>query len=53
MPLTIRQIHPVFVGEVTGVDCRKPLSREEVAAIHAGMEQYAVLVLRDQNITFA
>jgi alpha-ketoglutarate-dependent 2,4-dichlorophenoxyacetate dioxygenase len=51
MPLTIRQIHPVFVGEVTGVDCRKPLSCEEVAAIHAGMEQYAVLVLRDQNIT--
>jgi hypothetical protein len=24
MPISIRQLHPVFVGEVEGVDCRKP-----------------------------
>ena len=49
--VSIRQIHPVFVGEVSGVDLRKPLTREEAAAIDAGMDRYAVLVFHDQNIT--
>src|SRR5438552_189154 len=51
MSLSIHQLHPVFVGEVAGIDCRAPLSREEIAAIDAAMAKYAVLVLRDQNIT--
>jgi alpha-ketoglutarate-dependent 2,4-dichlorophenoxyacetate dioxygenase len=51
MTLSIRQIHPVFVGEVSGVDIGKPLSSGEVAAIEAGMDRYAVLVFRDQRIT--
>jgi alpha-ketoglutarate-dependent 2,4-dichlorophenoxyacetate dioxygenase len=51
MSLSIRQIHPVFVGEVSGVDCREPLGPEVVAAIEAGMDQYAVLVFRDQCIS--
>ena len=50
MPIAIRQLHPVFAGEVSGIDCREPLKAEEVAAIHAGMNEYAVLVFRDQNI---
>jgi alpha-ketoglutarate-dependent 2,4-dichlorophenoxyacetate dioxygenase len=49
--LSIRQIHPVFAGEVSGVDLRKPLSAAEVAAIEAGMDRYAVLVFHGQNIT--
>jgi alpha-ketoglutarate-dependent 2,4-dichlorophenoxyacetate dioxygenase len=49
--LSIRQIHPVFVGEVSGVDLAKPLTREQAAAIEAGMDRYAVLVFREQNIT--
>src|ERR1051326_169877 len=53
MAVSIRQIHPVFVGEVSGVDLRRPLSREDVAAIEAGMDRYAVLVFHDQNITDA
>jgi len=51
MTLSIRQIHPVFVGEVSGIDITRPLSREEVAAVEAGMDRYAVLVFRDQKIT--
>ncbi len=51
MGVSIRQITPVFACEVTGVDCRKPLSPDEVAAIHAGMNEYAVLVFRDQKLT--
>jgi len=50
MTISIRQIHPVFVGEVSGVDLRHPLTPEEVAAIEAGMDRCAVLVFRDQNI---
>jgi alpha-ketoglutarate-dependent 2,4-dichlorophenoxyacetate dioxygenase len=51
MALSIRQIHPVFVGEVSGVDLRQPLSGDAVAAIETGMDHYAVLVFHDQNIT--
>ena len=51
MALSIRQIHPVFAGEVTGVDISKPLSPQEVAAIEAGMDKYAVLVFPNQPLT--
>ena len=51
MAVSIRQIHPVFVGEVSGVDLRRPLTPDEVAAIEAGMDRYAVLVFHDQDIT--
>src|SRR5947209_16549698 len=50
MAVSIRQIHPVFVGEVSGIDLKKPLSRDDVAAIEAGMDRYAVLVFHDQDI---
>jgi alpha-ketoglutarate-dependent 2,4-dichlorophenoxyacetate dioxygenase len=51
MPIAIRQIHPVFVGGVSGVDLRQPLARDDVAVIEEGMDRYAVLLFRDQNIT--
>ena len=51
MAVSTRPLHSVFAGEVAGVDCRKPLTAEVVAAIEAGMDKYAVLVFRDQNIT--
>ena len=51
MTTSIRQIHPVFVGEVSGIDVARPLSRDEVAAVEAGMDLQAVLVFRDQQIT--
>jgi alpha-ketoglutarate-dependent 2,4-dichlorophenoxyacetate dioxygenase len=53
MAISIRQLHPVFVGEVSGVDCRRPLDPEEVAAIEAGMDEYGVLVFREQQISDA
>jgi alpha-ketoglutarate-dependent 2,4-dichlorophenoxyacetate dioxygenase len=49
--VVIRQIHPVFVGEVSGVDLTRPLSRDDVAALEGGMDRYAVLVYHDQAIT--
>jgi alpha-ketoglutarate-dependent 2,4-dichlorophenoxyacetate dioxygenase len=51
MTISIRQIHPVFVGEVSGVDIAWPLSTEDVSAIDDGMNRYAVLVFHDQKIT--
>jgi alpha-ketoglutarate-dependent 2,4-dichlorophenoxyacetate dioxygenase len=50
MPVAIRQIGPCFAGEVEGIDMRRPLTPEEVAAVHAGMDTHAVLVFHDQHI---
>jgi alpha-ketoglutarate-dependent 2,4-dichlorophenoxyacetate dioxygenase len=49
--LNIRPITPDFAAEVSGIDLRAPLSRDEVTAIEAGMDRYAVLVFRDQPLT--
>jgi alpha-ketoglutarate-dependent 2,4-dichlorophenoxyacetate dioxygenase len=51
MTVTIRALHPVFAGEVVGIDCRRPLGPDEVATIEAGMDRYAVLVFREQFVT--
>ncbi len=51
MPITMRQVGPCFAAEVEGVDMTRSLSPEQVEAIHAGMDQYAVLVFHDQKIT--
>jgi alpha-ketoglutarate-dependent 2,4-dichlorophenoxyacetate dioxygenase len=50
MAITIRQVGPCFAGEVDGIDMSRPLSADDAAAIHAGMDRYAVLVFRDQRI---
>jgi alpha-ketoglutarate-dependent 2,4-dichlorophenoxyacetate dioxygenase len=41
---------PSFVGEVAGIDLRRPADREAIAAIEAGMDRFAVLVFRDQPL---
>ena len=51
MAVSIRQLHSAFAGEVSGIDCSRPLSREDIIAVEAGMDRYAVLVFRDQDIT--
>jgi alpha-ketoglutarate-dependent 2,4-dichlorophenoxyacetate dioxygenase len=49
--ITIRQLHQHFVGGVSGIDLRAKLSPEDVAAIDAGMDRYAVLVFHDQDLS--
>src|SRR6202795_2025177 len=51
MPISIRPLAPGFAGEVAGIDCRRPLDAQEVAAIEAGMDRHAVLVFRDQPLS--
>jgi alpha-ketoglutarate-dependent 2,4-dichlorophenoxyacetate dioxygenase len=51
MAISIRPLRNEFAGEVAGVDITRPISREEVAAIDAGMDKYAVLVFHGQGLT--
>jgi alpha-ketoglutarate-dependent 2,4-dichlorophenoxyacetate dioxygenase len=51
MSMKMRQVGPCFAVEVEGIDITKPLSPDDVAAIHAGMDEYAVLVFHDQPLT--
>src|SRR5262249_24528274 len=55
MTLSIRAIDPAsrpfFAGEVSGVDIARPLSQAEAAAIASGMDEFGVLVFRDQRFT--
>src|SRR5450432_916805 len=47
----ITALRPNFAGEAAGIDISVPLSTDQVAAIEAGMDRYAVLVFRDQPLT--
>lgn len=55
MNIQIRPIDPVnrafFAGVVSGLDLARPLSTQEVAAVHAGMNEFGVLVFHDQKIS--
>ena len=46
----IDSARPSFVGEVSGIDLTRGLSEAEVAAIHAGMDRFGVLVFHDQHL---
>ncbi|NVN88199.1 MAG: TauD/TfdA family dioxygenase [Rhodopseudomonas sp.] len=51
MAISIRKLHPLFVGEISGVDLRQPISRDDARAIEHAMDDYAVLVFPKQDIT--
>ena len=53
MALTFRKLHPHFAAEVGPVDLRGVHDPETLAAIRGGMDEYAVLVFRDQPFTDA
>ena len=52
--MQIRAIDPInrpfFAGEVSGIDWRKVPTPEQAEAVHRGMDQFGVLVFRDQDI---
>jgi alpha-ketoglutarate-dependent 2,4-dichlorophenoxyacetate dioxygenase len=50
MSIKMRQVGPCFAAEVEGLDISRPLSADAVAAIHAGMDEYAVLVFHGQHL---
>jgi alpha-ketoglutarate-dependent 2,4-dichlorophenoxyacetate dioxygenase len=51
MTLQLRALHPVFVAEASGLDLTQPLSRQDVLAINAAMNEHAVLVWKNQPLT--
>ena len=51
MALTFHKLHPHFVAEVSPVDLRRAHDPGLLAEIRAGMDEYAVLVFRDQLLT--
>ena len=52
MALSFTKLNPYFVAEVSPVDLRKA-DEATLAAVRGGMDQYAVLVFRDQPFTDA
>ena len=50
MAIAVKQLHQVFVGEVSGVDLRRPLDADTVTALNDAINQYGVLVFHDQHI---
>jgi alpha-ketoglutarate-dependent 2,4-dichlorophenoxyacetate dioxygenase len=53
MAIEVKPLHPLFMGEISGVDLHEPLTRDEVATLESAINQYAVLVFHGQMITDA
>ena len=51
MPITVQPLHPVFVGQVTGVDLRESQDPGTLGAIETAINQHGVLVFPGQFIT--
>ena len=50
MTMQVRQLHPLFVGEVTGVDLAAALSPDTARALDDAVNRYAVLVFPTQSL---
>jgi alpha-ketoglutarate-dependent 2,4-dichlorophenoxyacetate dioxygenase len=53
MALTFRKLHPCFAAEVSPIDLRGVHDADTLAEIRGGMDEFAVLVFRDQPFTDA
>jgi alpha-ketoglutarate-dependent 2,4-dichlorophenoxyacetate dioxygenase len=53
MPIELRNLHPLFVAEASGVDLGQPIDAATIRAIWDAIDRYAVLVFQDQRLTDA
>ena len=51
MPISVRRLQDLFVGEVSGIDLTRPVAAPDIAALEAAIAEHAVLVFLDQRIT--
>jgi alpha-ketoglutarate-dependent 2,4-dichlorophenoxyacetate dioxygenase len=51
MTVTFHKLHPHFVAEADRIDLRRVHDPETLAAIRTGMDDYALLVFRDQRFS--
>ena len=49
--MQINQLHPRFVGEITGLDTSVPVTPETVKAVEGAMAEHAVCVIRNARLT--
>ncbi len=50
MTILVKPLHQLFVGEVSGVDLRRPVDRNAFLEIEAALDRCAVLVFRGQPL---
>jgi alpha-ketoglutarate-dependent 2,4-dichlorophenoxyacetate dioxygenase len=50
MELTVSQLHPLFVGEISDIDVGRSIDAATLAALNAAIDRYAVLIFRDQDL---
>ena len=50
MSLELRQLHPLFAAEASGVDLSRPIDAATVDAIWRAIDEHAVIVFRDQRL---
>ena len=48
MNISFTPLQPLFAAEVSAIDLRETFERSSLEQIRAGMEQYGVLVFRNQ-----
>src|SRR6266446_10357357 len=50
MTISLRQLHPLFMAEIGGIDLSQPLDADTVAALVAALDRHAVLVFPGQDV---
>ena len=48
--VSVKQLHPLFVGEISGIDVSRPLSPSDHRAIVDAIDRYAVVVFHGQKL---
>jgi taurine dioxygenase len=51
MALTLRELEYGGAAEVTGLDCARPLSADDLAAVNEAFWDYPILAIRDQRLS--
>ena len=51
MPMEFEPLHDDFGARVNGIDLTDELTNEDVAALHAAIDEYSVLLFPQQNMT--
>jgi len=51
MAISVRQLHPLFVGEVSGLDLSAPIDDADFAAVQAAIDRHAVLVFHGPRLS--
>ena len=51
MTIVIERKHEHFVGQVSGIDCRQAVTKEDGQLLNEALDQFGVLIFRKQAFT--